>query len=562
MGQETLYLKWRPRDFDEVVGQTHVTRTLRNACRSGRIAHAYLFAGPRGTGKTSVARILAKAINCIAPAEQRPCNQCHVCAEVNQGRFLDLIEIDGASNRGIDEIRDLREKVTFRPNEGAYKVYIIDEVHMLTREAFNALLKTLEEPPSFVVFVFATTEVWRIPATIRSRCQRFDFRPIRLELLEARLRQISDADSIARDDRALSLIARQSTGSMRDAVSMLDQIASVGEGMVTAELVRSVLGTAPDEAAEQLLSMLLEGELAPALELLSQLSAEGFDMRQFGQDFLQLARAMLLVRLGVRPEADVPAETLARLNDLGQSLETEALLDLTRLMGQASEQVRHGQLPQLPLELALVQASARFQRQAAPQPAPELTRTARPPTSAPGTVRQAPSASQQQAPSQQPAFRQAPPERRSSAEMPPARSPAAEATLTLERLRKVWPKVTAKVRQRDRTLEALLRSTEPMALADGTATVAFTYPFHRACFEEDEGRRLLIQAIRDATGEEVKLSLAVVSPGSRTAAAAPSGAETAKDKPLAIEDDPLYRSAIDELGGRVTVVDSGGEGGE
>jgi DNA polymerase III subunit gamma/tau len=558
MGQETLYLKWRPRDFDEVVGQSHVTRTLRNACRSGRIAHAYLFAGPRGTGKTSVARILAKALSCIAPAEQRPCNQCHVCIEVNQGRFLDLIEIDGASNRGIDEIRDLREKVSFRPNEGAYKVYIIDEVHMLTREAFNALLKTLEEPPSFVVFVFATTEVWRIPATIRSRCQRFDFRPIRLELLEARLRQICDADGIGRDDRALSLIARQSTGSLRDAISMLDQIASVGEGMVTAELVRSVLGTAPDEAAEQLLTLLLAGELAPALELLSQLSAEGFDMRQFGQDFLQLARSMLLVRLGVRPEADVPAETLARLNDLAQSLETDALLELTRLMGQAADQVRHGQLPQLPLELALVQADARFRR-APQQPAlavqpPRTARTAAPP---PDAVRQPPPAETRPVADSRPAT-----ETRQPVETPPVRRPAGgEQPLTLERLRKLWPKVAAKVRQRDRTLEALLRSTEPMALAENTAAIAFTYPFHRACFEEEDGKRLLTQAVRDVIGQDLKLVLTVVGPGSRVAAPTPPAAAATKNE-VPIEDDPLYRSAIDELGGRVTVVDSGGEGVE
>ena len=536
MGQEALYLKWRPRTFDEVVGQSHVTRTLKNACRSGRVSHAYLFAGPRGTGKTSLARILAKALNCQEERERRPCNECRMCLAINQGRFLDLIEIDGASNRGIDEIRDLREKVNFRPNEGGYKVYIIDEVHMLTREAFNALLKTLEEPPEYVVFVFATTEVWRVPPTIRSRCQRFDFRPIKLDLIESRLRQVCEEEGIGRDDAALTVIARQATGSLRDAISMLDQMASIGEGMVTADLVRSVLGTAPDEAAERLLGSLFDDDLASALEMVSELAAEGFDMRQFAQDVLEISRAMLLLRLGVRPEAELPSDTLIRLRDAVQETGVDALLRLTRALGEAVSQVRQGHLPQLPLELALVQAHASL----AERPSAATVRE----TAVPFPARS------EAAPTRPVGERP----RRTMQPTGPDQPP-----LTVERLRKLWPKVTAKVYRRDRTLEALLRSTEPLKLEGDVVTVGFAYPFHCDCFAGGEEREVLVEALRETVRVDLDFERAVIVPGKEEQESSAAPAEGPEE--VSLEQDPLYRTAM-EMGGRVRVVDSGGESGE
>jgi len=542
MGQETLYLKWRPKDFDDVVGQSHVTRTLKNASRSGRIAHAYLLSGPRGTGKTSIARILAKALNCQAEPERRPCNQCPSCLAIGQGRFLDLIEIDGASNRGIEEMRDLREKVNFRPNEGRYKVYIIDEVHMLTREAFNALLKTLEEPPEYVVFVFATTEVWRVPPTIRSRTQRFDLHPIKLELVESRLRHICEAESIGRDDRVLAIISRQATGSLRDAISMLDQIASIGEGVLTAELARSVLGTAPDQAAEHLMAFLLDRDLVPALELVSQLVAEGFDMRQFSQDVLELARAVLLLRLGVRPEVDIASETLAHLSDIGQRHPPETLLQLTRVFGQAAEQVRSGHLPQLPLELALVEASNQLAGALVPPPKAGAT----------------PQAEARSAPARRPASAAQPVARRPTASTQPRAGPTqpaagAQSAVTLERLRKLWPKVGAKVQRRDRTLEPLLRSAEPVKLEGSVVTVGFAYPFHRSCYASALELEVLLQALREVGGQALEVECVVAPPG--VPASEVSLAETPNAlKDASLEEDPLYKAAI-ELGGTVKLVE-------
>ena len=247
MGTQALYRRWRSRTFAEILGQDHVTHTLLNALRHDRIAHAYLFSGPRGTGKTTTARVLAKAVNCLDPQDGEPCNRCEICCRLNEGRSLDLIEIDAASNRGIDEIRDLRAKIAFSPSECRYKVYVVDEVHMLTNEAFNALLKTLEEPPPHAIFVLATTEPHKIPATVLSRCQRFGFRRVSMASLEKKLRMICERENVCVESPALDAIARYAAGSFRDAESLLDQLVSCGAEVIALEDVRGVLGSAPAE---------------------------------------------------------------------------------------------------------------------------------------------------------------------------------------------------------------------------------------------------------------------------------------------------------------------------
>ncbi len=295
MAYVALYRKWRPQGFDSLVGQEAVRTALTNALETGRIAHAYLFAGPRGTGKTSTAKILAKAVNCEHGPTPNPCNKCQNCVRINDGTSMDVFEIDAASNRGIDEIRDLREKVAFAPVNGRYKVYIIDEVHMLTTEAFNALLKTLEEPPPHVIFILATTEPHKIPATIHSRCQRFDFKRVTDSDIVKRLREVADGSGIAADDDALQLIAVQADGGMRDALSLLDQCGVMAE-RVSAETVRSVLGIVGREALRELVKAVGGGNVPKALELLEALLAGGKDVKQIITELAEYLRAVLLYK--------------------------------------------------------------------------------------------------------------------------------------------------------------------------------------------------------------------------------------------------------------------------
>lgn len=295
MAYVALYRKWRPQGFDSLVGQEAVRTALTNALETGRIAHAYLFAGPRGTGKTSTAKILAKAVNCEHGPTPNPCNKCQNCMRINDGTSMDVFEIDAASNRGIDEIRDLREKVAFAPVNGRYKVYIIDEVHMLTTEAFNALLKTLEEPPPHVIFILATTEPHKIPATIHSRCQRFDFKRVTDSDIVKRLSEVADGSGIAADDDALQLIAVQADGGMRDALSLLDQCGVMAE-RVSAETVRSVLGIVGREALRELVKAVGEGNVPKSLELLETLLAGGKDVKQIITELAEYLRAVLLYK--------------------------------------------------------------------------------------------------------------------------------------------------------------------------------------------------------------------------------------------------------------------------
>ncbi len=298
---QALYRKWRPQTFEEVVGQEHVVRTLRNALLSGRVHHAYLFAGPRGTGKTTTARLLAKAVNCLDPEPaHRPCNQCAICRAVNEGRLMDLIEIDAASNTSVEDVRELRERVGYRPSEARYKVYIIDEVHMLSTAAFNALLKTLEEPPSHAIFVLATTEPHRIPATVLSRCQRLDFRRVPLADMVARLRYLAQQEGIQADEDALSLIARHATGSMRDAESLLDQLAAYTDRVITVEAVRTALGTGDEGAILALTDALAARDAARGLAVINEAADRGADPRQFARQMTDHLRALMLIRLRPR----------------------------------------------------------------------------------------------------------------------------------------------------------------------------------------------------------------------------------------------------------------------
>jgi DNA polymerase III subunit gamma/tau len=348
--------KWRPQTFEEVIGQPHATRTLQNAVRLDRIAHAYLFTGARGVGKTSIARILAKALNCEKGPSPIPCNQCSNCLEISKGNSVDVIEIDGASNRGIDNIRELRETVRYRPAKGRYKVYIIDEVHMLTSEAFNALLKTLEEPPPHVIFIFATTEPHKIPATILSRCQRFDFRRLGLQQIVEHLKTITSQEGVDFSEGVLYAIAREADGSMRDAQSLLEQLlAFSGDGLPDSEIL-DILGVIDRQSVLRAAEAVLSGNAPACLGIIEDVYRRGIDSRRFCQHLCDHFRNLLFIAISDDRETrlDLPEDEMKLLKDLAATTTPESLHVYFQMLLRGEEEIRRSSMPKIALEMLLL----------------------------------------------------------------------------------------------------------------------------------------------------------------------------------------------------------------
>ena len=352
---EVFYRKWRPKSLSEVFGQSAITKTLRQAVARERIAHAYLFCGTRGTGKTSTARILAKAINCLSPQDGEPDNECHICVGINEARSLDLIEIDAASNRGIDDIRDLSDKVRFSPNESRYKIYIIDEVHMLTEPAFNALLKTLEEPPAHAVFILATTEAHKVPLTIISRCQRYDFRRIPIDQMVAKLAYISEQEGIEASDEALHLVARIANGGLRDAENLLEQVVVSYGSPISEDDVRQMLGLGGDEIALELVKHIIGKSVKDGIASVNNASEQGTDLRQLLRGTLEYLRALLLIKTGAGANFGYSDEIMSRLNTLAADAPMEHLIRALKVF--AGVNMRRDAASTLPLELAVVESA-------------------------------------------------------------------------------------------------------------------------------------------------------------------------------------------------------------
>ncbi len=358
MSYQVLARKWRPQKFDDVVGQGHITRTLQNAIASKRLAHAFLFSGPRGVGKTTTARILAKALNCAEGPTPIPCGKCDSCLETTAGNSVDVIEIDGASNRGIEHIRELREAVKYAPVGGRYKVYVIDEVHMLTNEAFNALLKTLEEPPPHVIFIFATTEPQKIPATIHSRCQRYSFKRISLTELIGRLRQVAGAEHITISDQGLSLIARAAEGSMRDAQSLLDQAVSFSGLEIQDADIQTTLGSIAQITLQKITAGLFSHDAAGLLKLVDELLEQGQDLRLLLSGLVEHLRNILVVKIAKEPGriVELPAVDIEAIKQQGASVETDRLLVLFDSLSKTLEDMRWSPHQRFTLEIGLVKA--------------------------------------------------------------------------------------------------------------------------------------------------------------------------------------------------------------
>lgn len=360
MGYTALYRKFRPDTFEDVKGQDHIVTTLKNQMKANRIGHAYLFCGTRGTGKTTIAKILARAVNCEHPVDGSPCNECESCKAIQAGISTNVIEIDAASNNGVDNIREIREEVAYRPTQGNYKVYIIDEVHMLSTGAFNALLKTLEEPPSYVIFILATTEANKIPVTILSRCQRYDFRRISIETISDRLMDLMRQEQVEVEERAIRYVAKAADGSMRDALSLLDQCIAfyLGETL-TYDKVLEVLGTVDTEVFAQLLSKITDQDVTGSIHILEQLVIQGKEMGQFVNDFTWYLRNLLLVKTSDNLEdvLDASSENLKLMQEGAARIELSSLMRYIRVFSDLSSQIRYASQKRVLVEIALIKLS-------------------------------------------------------------------------------------------------------------------------------------------------------------------------------------------------------------
>ena len=357
MSYTALYRKWRPTSFEEVRGQDHIVKTLKNQINSGRIGHAYLFCGTRGTGKTSIAKIFARAVNCEHPVDGSPCGECSMCRQIAEGASLNVVEIDAASNNGVENIRDIREQVQYPPTDGRYRVYIIDEVHMLSIGAFNALLKTLEEPPSYVIFILATTEVHKIPITILSRCQRYDFKRISIDAIAGRLAELTQAEQIDVDDRALRYVARAADGSMRDALSLLDQCVAFHFGeKLTYDNVLEVLGAVDNRVFSKLFQAVLASDTKACIREIEEMIIQGRDLSQLVNDFVWYMRNLLIAKTTDEPGdmLDMSEENLAVLKEEAAGVDTETLMRYIRIFSELSGQLRYASQKRILVEIAFI----------------------------------------------------------------------------------------------------------------------------------------------------------------------------------------------------------------
>ncbi|MDH7479257.1 MAG: DNA polymerase III subunit gamma/tau [Syntrophomonadaceae bacterium] len=518
MTHVALYREWRPQKFSEIVGQEHVCRTLQNALGARRINHAYLFCGPRGTGKTSTARILAKAVNCAEPSGGEPCGSCTACRAISEGQSLDVLEIDAASNRGIDEIRDLREKVRFAPVQGGYRVYIIDEVHMLTSEAFNALLKTLEEPPPHVIFILATTEAHRVPATISSRCQRFDFRRIPSRAIVRQLEAVAESLGVQVAPEAMGKMVKAAEGSLRDALGLLDQCVVLAGDCIERTDVDLVLGTVAEDYLEEITDSLIERDFSRLLGLIDCILNEGKEVRRLAHDLIDYLRDLLMVSLG-DCEGVLVGRSAQRLQKQSQQLGTDRLISAIRYLTAMESEIRWALQPRWLLEIALIQVAegetstageANSQIRALTQKIAELERIISEPVKkiSPETASEAalkgktiiPAEGEAGRPGEKSRVRVRPAGTRRDGELP------AEG-LDLDFIRARWLSFLEALRKRQVATHALVVEAEPARFESGVVTLVFRKGCEWHCQRVEEAKRqeLVEEVLSQTLGARVSI---------------------------------------------------------
>lgn len=500
----TLYRKYRPATFGEVIGQKHVIQTLQNAVKSGRIGQAYLFAGPRGTGKTSIARILAKTVNCPALKGGEPCLKCDPCKNILDGRALDIIEIDAASHTGVDNIRELKETVNLPPSFLKYKVYIIDEVHMLSGGAWNALLKTLEEPPAHVIFILATTEVHKIPETILSRVQRFDFTRLTVEEIISRLEELAKLEKVKVDREALEIIAVHSEGGMRNAESLLGQIIALEDKRITTKEVEFLIGTISEKELSDFVGLIIENNLAAAFSKIGELREAGIDFKNFGKSLLNYLRQMLVLKinpdLGQKLSYELTKERLAKINSQISNAEISEILDLIDALQENIEKFRNSPIPQLFLEVSLAKTAGRHRMSTEKDPAhletefPSPEKAAAPPKASIPKVE--PSEEKKNDISEK---------KQESAAIKPKNKNSGNSGEDFNLVFSRWPDIIESLKSYNHSLSSVLKMSTPM-LIDGKYLILRTkYSFYNDKITDTQNRLTIENAIDKITGVALRL---------------------------------------------------------
>lgn len=531
--------KWRPQDFDEVIGQEHITTTLKNAIAMKRVHHAYLFTGPRGIGKTSTARILSKALNCEKGPSPTPCNKCISCQEISNSSSLDVIEIDGASNRGIDEIRNLREAVKFAASKGRYRIYIIDEVHMLTTEAFNALLKTLEEPPPHVKFIFATTEPHKLLATILSRCQRFDFRRIPIKDIVAKLREVAKEEKLDIDEDVFLYIAKASDGSMRDAESILDQVSSFSKGKVHLKGVIESLGMIEQETLFRCADLIINKETKDAIHLIGEIMNSGKDAKQFLSEMLEHFRNIMIAKVGILSEdiIDLPKEAIERVGKQSQALSRGDIFYIINVISNSLRMIKQLLPERIVLELCMIKLTSRDSISSIEEiisRLPALTKSAH--ETPPGVVNAVT------------------PLKLEKPEKPVRQenivSHEASASVDINRVKDAWPILVKAMAVKKMSISSYLSEGEPDFVKGGIIHVAFPKElnFHREVLEENRNKTSIEAALSQIMDVPVKLQF--VATDRELKKPEPEDPPSLSKEELK-KKEPIIDSAINIFGGKI-----------
>jgi DNA polymerase-3 subunit gamma/tau len=583
MSYLVLARKWRPQVFEDVIGQRPITQTLQNAISQKRVAHAFLFTGARGVGKTSTARILAKSLNCETGPSINPCNQCNTCHEISSGTSMDVIEIDGASNRGIDEIRELRENVRYTPAKSRHKIFIIDEVHMLTREAFNALLKTLEEPPPHIIFVFATTEPHKIPSTILSRCQRYDFKRIPLKEIVESLKRITEEETVRISQRGLLYLARESEGSMRDAQSLLDQVISYAGKEIRDEDIVDVLGLVDQKILHDTLQAIVDRDAGRCMDVVEQVYLFGYDVQHFCRELLHSLRNLILIKVSQHPEhlIELPDEELQALRKLAERLPFDHLNHLFNLLLKGEEEVVQSTFPRTMLEMTLIRmATLRpvlaiedilkklegLERKGPPSPAPPPSPPSHvQPVDRPGPARDRKKELKETSPPQdlkEPRKEEAPSSKKTETPVDPQGldpSPREEPAGESPKVRgEAWKELVSLTRTRNPVLGAFLAFGDLIQLSDDRIEIGFEKDsFHYERMLETGNRSQLEKICRDYLAKEAKLVISPMEqrerPKGRVVFNTPESTQNDQERPMEKGEggNPLIQETLRLFNGRI-----------